>query len=67
MQHSIGLTLSLGGAAALALGNTPLLPVAAQEADAAEDLVGVMSTSLKDVVKATIGFQGVLQGAGRPN
>ena len=67
MQHSIRLSLSLGGAAALALANTPLLPAAAQEADTAEDLGGVMSISLKDVVKPTIGFQGALQGAGTPN
>ena len=67
MQRSISLSLSLGGAAALALANTPLLPVAAQDADTAEDLGGVMSISLKDVVKPTIGFQGALQGAGTPN
>jgi len=67
MQRSIRLSLSLGGAAALALANTPLLPAAAQEADTAEDLGGVMSISLKDVVKPTIGFQGALQGAGTPN
>ena len=52
MQRSINLTLSLGGVAALALANTPLLP---------------MSISLADVVKPTIGFQGALQGAGTPN
>ena len=67
MQHSIRLSLSLGGAAALALASTPFLPTAAQEADTAEDLGGVMSISLKDVVKPTIGFQGALQGAGTPN
>ena len=32
-----------------------------------DDLGGVMSISLKDVVKPTIGFQGALQGAGTPN
>tara|TARA_B100002052_G_scaffold240779_1_gene225096 strand:- start:226 stop:1176 length:951 start_codon:yes stop_codon:yes gene_type:complete len=67
MQRSINLSLSLGGAAALILANTPLLPAAAQEADTAEDLGGLMSISLKDVVKPTIGFQGALQGAGTPN
>ena len=67
MQRSLHLSLSLGGAAALALANTPLLPTAAQEADTAEDLGGVMSISLKDVVKTTFGFQGALQGAGTPN
>ena len=67
MQRSISLSLSPGSAAALALANTPLLPVAAQDADTAEDLGGVMSISLKDVVQPTIGFQGALQGAGTPN
>ena len=67
MQRSISLKLSLSGVAALALTNTPFLPAAAQEADTAEDLGGVMSISLQDVVKPTIGFQGALQGAGTPN
>ena len=42
------------------------LPAIAQEDGNADDL-GVMSISLKDVVKPTIGFQGALQGAGTPN
>ena len=42
------------------------LPAIAQEGSGADDL-GVMSISLKDVVKPTIGFQGALQGAGTPN
>ena len=42
------------------------LPVIAQEKGSADDL-GVMSISLKDVVKPTLGFQGALQGAGTPN
>ena len=67
MQRSIRLSLSLSGIAALALSNGALLPAAAQEADTAEDLGGVMSISLADVVKPTIGFQGALQGAGTPN
>ena len=41
------------------------LAAIAQE-DSAED-PGVMSISLADVVKPTIGFQGALQGAGTPN
>ena len=54
-------SLSLSGVAALlALINAPLLHAAAQEAYTAEDLGGVMSISLKDVVKSTIGFQGAL-------
>ena len=42
------------------------LPAIAQEKGSADDL-GVMSISLKDVVKPTLGFQGALQGAGTPN
>ena len=41
-------------------------PAIAQEDGSADDL-GVMSISLKDVVKPTLGFQGALQGAGTPN
>ena len=41
------------------------LPLKAQDGSA-EDL-GVMSISLKDVVRPKIGFQGALQGAGTPN
>ena len=41
------------------------LPAIAQEGSA--DDLGVMSISLKDVVKPTIGLQGALQGAGTPN
>ena len=66
MQRSLRLSLSLSGVAALALSNAALLPAAAQESGSADDL-GVMSISLKDVVKPTIGFQGALQGAGTPN
>ena len=39
------------------------LPLKAQDGSA-EDLGDVMSISLKDVVKSTIGFQAVLQVAG---
>ena len=42
------------------------LPAIAQEDGSADDL-GVMSISLKDFVKPTLGFQGALQGAGTPN
>ena len=42
------------------------LPTNAQDGTA-EDLGDVMSISLKDVVKPTIGLQGSLQGAGTPN
>ena len=67
VQRALRLALSLTGATALALANTPIQPVAdKQEEGSAEDL-GVMSISLKDVVKPTIGFQGALQGAGTPD
>jgi len=42
------------------------LPLKAQDGSA-EDLGDAMSTSLKDVIKPTLGFQGALQGAGTPN
>ena len=59
LRHlSIGL---LASAVALAP-----LPLKAQDGSA-EDLGDVMSISLKDVVKPTLGFQGALQGAGTPN
>ena len=67
MQRSLRLSLSLSGAAALALAGTPLQPVAAQEDGSADDLGGVMSINLKDVVKPNLGFQGALKGAGTPN
>ena len=50
-------------ASAIALAPLP----AKAEDGTAEDLGDVMSISLKDVVKPTIGFQGALQGAGTPN
>ena len=57
--------LSLGLLAS-AISIAALLPAIAQEDGSADDL-GVMSISLKDVVKPTLGFQGALQGAGTPN
>ena len=42
------------------------LPTKAQDGSA-ENLGDVMSLSLKDVVKPTLGCQGALQGAGTPN
>jgi len=53
------------GLLASAIALAPL-PTKAQDGTA-EDLGDVMSISLKDVVKPTIGFQGALQGAGTPN
>ena len=66
MQRSLRLSLSLTGAAALALASTPIQPVAAQEDGSAADL-GVMEINLKDAVQFNGGFQGALQGAGTPN
>ncbi len=57
-RFSLGLLASAISVAAL--------PAIAQEDGSADDL-GVMSISLKDVVKPTLGFQGALQGAGTPN
>ena len=42
-------------------------PLAATAQESSAEDLGVMSISLKDVVKPTIGFQGALQGAGTPN
>ena len=53
------------GLLASAIAIAPL-PTNAEDGTA-EDLGDVMSISLKDVVKPTIGFQGALQGAGTPN
>ena len=53
------------GLVASAIALSPL-PTKAQNGSA-EDLGDVMSISLKDVVKPTLGFQGALQGAGTPN
>jgi len=68
MQQSIRLSLSLTGAAALALASMP--QVSAKPAEvaqgSAEDL-GVMSIRLKDVVKPQVGVQGQTQAAGTPN
>ena len=66
VQRSRRLALSLTGAKALALANTPIQPVAAQEDGNAADL-GVMEVNLKDAVRFNWGFQGALQGAGTPN
>ena len=68
MQQSIRLSLSLTGAAALALASMPQVSAkpAVVAQGSAEDL-GVMSINLKDVVKPQIGVQGQTQAAGTPN
>lgn len=67
MQRSIRLSLTLTGAAALALANSPIHPLAAQEEDGSAADLGVMEINLKDAVQFNWGFQGALQGAGTPN
>ena len=47
MQRSLRLSLLLTGVAALALANSPIQPVAAQEDGNAADL-GVMEINIKD-------------------
>ena len=42
-------------------------PLAATAQEGSAEDLGVMSISLANVVKPTIGFQGALQGAGTPN
>ena len=42
-------------------------PLAATAQEGSAEDLGVMSISLADIVKPTIGFQGALQGAGTPN
>ena len=44
-----------------------LLLLAANALEGLEEDLGVMSISLADLVKPSIGFQGSLQGAGTPN
>jgi hypothetical protein len=72
MQHSIRLSFSPTGTAALVLASIPfgISPAAAQDPEAlstkAADL-GVMGVNLRDAVKLNYGFQGALQGAGTPN
>ena len=70
VQHSIQLSLSLVGTAALVLASMPVAvsPAAAEPSKVAQGKatdLGVMSVSLKDVVKLNYGLQGQLQGAGR--
>ena len=68
MQQSIRISLSLTGAAALALASMPQVSAkpAVVAQGSAEDL-GVMSINLKDVVKPQVGVQGQTQAAGTPN
>jgi hypothetical protein len=72
MQHSIRLSFSPTGTAALVLASIPfgISPAAAQDPEALSSEVadlGVMGVNLRDAVKLNYGFQGALQGAGTPN
>ncbi|QVV68805.1 carbamoyl-phosphate synthase L chain [Synechococcus sp. LA31] len=68
MQQSIRRSLSLSGAAALALASIPQANAKPIEvAQGSADDLGVMSISLKDVVKPQVGVQGQTQAAGTPN
>ena len=65
--RSLRLALSLTGATALALANTPIQPVATQQEEGSAEDLGVMEIKLKDAVWFNWGFQGTLQGAGTPD
>jgi len=69
MQHSIRLSISLAGTAALALAYVPFGAARADDTKVAQGTakdLGVMSISLKDAIQPNFGFQGALQGAGTP-
>ena len=65
--RSLRVALSLTGAKALALANTPIQPVATQQEEGSAEDLGVMEIKLKDAVWFNWGFQGTLQGAGTPD
>jgi hypothetical protein len=68
MEQSIPRSLSLAGAAALALASIPQVnakPVEVAQGSAGD--LGMMSINLKDVVKPQVGLQGQTQAAGTPN
>jgi len=68
MQRSTLRSLSLTGAAALALASMPQASAKpAEVAQGSADDLGVMSISLKDVVKPRVGVQAQTQAAGTPN
>ena len=64
-------SFSLLGTSSIALASIPfgIESATAQEAKTTQGTaadLGVMSISLKDVIKTNFGFQGALQGAGTP-
>ena len=72
MQHSVRLSFSLAGTAALALASMPFSssPVGAEEVKVVQATAANlddMAVSLKDAVQFNWGFQGQTQGAGTPN
>jgi hypothetical protein len=68
MQQSIRLSLAALGTAALSIASLPAVSAKpAQVAQGSAEDLGVMSISLKDVVKPQVGIQGQTQAAGTPN
>jgi hypothetical protein len=70
MRHSIRLSISLAGTAALALAYIPFDSARADDTKVAQGTakdLGVMSISLKDAIQPNFVFQGAQQGAGTPN
>ena len=68
MQQSIRLSLAALGTAALSIASLPAVnakPVEVAQGSASD--LGVMSISLKDVVKPQVGVQAQTQAAGTPN
>ncbi|WP_255439523.1 inverse autotransporter beta domain-containing protein [Synechococcus sp. LTW-R] len=68
MQQSLRLSLAALGTAALSLASLPAVSAKpAQVAQGSASDLGVMSISLKDVVKPRVGVQAQTQAAGTPN
>ena len=68
MLHSTRLSVSLTGTAALGLASLPAVSAKpAQVARGSASYLGVMSISLKDVVKPQVGIEEQTQAAGTPN
>ena len=68
VRQSLRVSFSALGAAALALASIPQVNAKPVEvAQGSADDLGVMSISLKDIVKPQVGIQGQTQAAGTPN
>ena len=69
MRQSLRVSLAALGTAALSIASLPAVsakPAQVAQDGSADDL-GVMSISLKDIVKPRVGIQGQTQAAGTPN